>query len=421
MTCGYQVDVMDVPPTLEATTRAIVDILLIPIFILTYLIPRSERIAVYGYSNGISFTDNSKYQFIYTSRNEPELRAVWLTRNESVVSELRSAGYEAHRFRSPTGIYLTLRAGIVYVTHTRRDVPWWGTGGADVVRLGHGIPFKKYGRADPGYRDRKGNVKRIGYELTVANYTDTIATSENFAPYVAAATGLGDSSVHVTGLPRMDMPHVDEEARHLYCDRDLIRKLRTDLSGSTVVFYFPTWREGGDSPVPESLDFEALDTTLEETDSYLLTRPHPNSSGWDLDPTALDRVITLDMESDFYPVFEHVDLFITDYSSLFHDSIYYETPAVFFAHDLPSYTDRRDFFFEYESVPGDVVTTSDEFQGRLRAVLEDLEEYERRYEDEIESWRDETFAYDDGGNCERVSRTFSGDSPRTGRDRLQGL
>lgn len=397
---------MNVGTRLGVISKTVLDTVLISVFVLSYLSPRSERLAVFGYSNGSSFTDNSKYQFLYSNRDEPDLRSVWLTRDESIVEELRSKGYEVHRFRSWRGIYLTLRAGVVFITHSRRDVPWWATGGADVVRLGHGIPFKKFGRADPGYRDRKGDVKRIGYELLVGNYTHSIATSDEFAPYVAEATGLDETEVHVTGLPRMDMPDVPDEDRDLYCDDDLLRTLRTDLSESTIVFYFPTWRDGDFGPVPEELDLEALDATLRETDSYLLTRPHPNTSGWDLDAAELERVVTLDMDSDFYPVFEHVDLFVTDYSSLFHDSVYYGVPVVFFAHDLSTYTDKREFFFEYESVPGDVVTSSDAFLDRIGDILEDPDVYERRYEDELEAWRNETFEYLDGHNCERVSRTF---------------
>lgn len=403
---------MSVLPPRAAILRLVVDLLLTPVFVLSYLFPRSDRIAVFGYSNGSSFTDNSKYQYIHSIRNEPDVRPVWLTRNESVVMELRSNGHEVHRFRSWRGVYLTLRAGFVFVTHSRRDVPWYVTGGADVVRFGHGVPFKKYGRANPGFSDRKGRVKSIGHELTVGNFSYSIATSDEYVPYVAEATGLAEDAVHVTGLPRMDMPELPDEDRYLYCERGLLRTLQTEHADSHIVFYFPTWREGNDGPVPEELDVEALDTMLTKTDSYLLTRPHPNSTEWALDASELERVIELDMDSDFYPVFEHVDLFITDYSSLFHDSVFYETPVVFFAHDLSTFTERRELFFEYESVPGDVVTSPEEFNERLRGILEDLDGYERRYEDELATWRHDTFAYQDARNCERVSHTFGSNGSR---------
>lgn len=406
MACGEHTEVM-VPRTDLADIReSAVDIALIPIFVLSYLVPRSDELSVYGYSNGTSFTDNSKYQFIHSAANLPDHRAVWLTRTEAVAAELRAAGYEVHRYRSVRGVYLTLRAGVVFVTHTRRDVPWWATGGADVVRLGHGIPFKKYGRADPGYRDRKRGVKRVGYELIVGNYTHTIATSELYAGYVAEATGLPESAVHVTGLPRMDMPSVSGEERLLYCDRERHRTLQEELSDSQVVFYFPTWRDGDADPVPDGVDFEELDAVLRETDSYLLVRPHINTEHWTVAVTDLDRVELLDDGYDFYPLFEHVDLFVTDYSSLFHDSVYYDVPVLFFAHDLPEYTDRREFFFEYQSVPGAIAGTSEEFHDSLRSILHDLDAYADRYEDDMAEWRETTFEHRDGGNSQRVSERF---------------
>lgn len=393
-------------------SKTIVDIVLIPIFVLSYLAPRSDGISVYGYSNGTSFTDNSKYQFVHASRNESGHRAVWLSRNERVVDELRSAGYEAHRFHSLAGVYLTLRAGVVFVTHTRRDVPWWVTGGADVVRLGHGIPFKKYGRADPGYRDRKPGPKRIGYELIVANYTYTIATSERYADYVSEASGLEESAVHVTGLPRNDMPHLEEVDRLLYCDRSLYRRL-ADRADEQVIFYFPTYRDGDAQPIPDEVDFERLDAVLREVDSRLLVRPHINTGPVSIDLGELERIEVLDDGTDFYPLLEHVDLFVTDYSSLFHDSVFYDVPVLFFAHDLSAYTERRAFFFEYDEVPGDVVVSADEFHERLATTLEDLEGYAEAYADDMEEWREATFDYHDDDNCERVARRFLRESATT--------
>lgn len=382
------------------------DIALIPLFVLSYLVPRTDRLSVYGYANGTSFTDNTKYQFLHAARNLPNHRAVWLTRDDAVLRELRSAGYEAHRFRSTKGIYLTLRARVVFVTHTRRDVPWWATGGADIVRLGHGVPFKKYGRADPGYRDRKPGLKRMGYELIVGNYTYSIATSERYAEYVAEAAGLAESSVSVTGLPRMDMPAVDATDRLMYCDREQQGVLQDELSDSQLVFYFPTWRDGDADSVPDGIDFAELDRVLQETDSYLLMRPHINTDRWSIGAQNLDRVEILDGGDDFYPLFEEVDLFVTDYSSLFHDSVYYDLPVLFFAHDLPEYTERREFFFEYRSVPGEIVETPAEFHERLTHVLRDLDGYADRYEDDMAKWRDRTFDFHCGGNCERVADRF---------------
>lgn len=392
--------------TLADISRYVVDIALLPIFVLSYLVPRSDDVSVYGYSNGTSFTDNSKYLFMHAARAERDHRPVWLTRDDRVVAELDSMGLEVHRFQSVTGIYLTLRAGVVFVTHTRRDVPWYVTGGADVVRLGHGIPFKKFGRANPDYRDRKSGLKRIGYELIVANYTHSIATSEKYAAFVAEATDLPDPKVHVTGLPRMDMPHVNEDERLLHCDRELYRTLGTDRADSQVVLYFPTWRDGGADPIPDGVDFERLDAVLAETDSYLLVRPHSNTGEWSVDVDDLDRVHVLDSGYDFYPLFEHVDLFITDYSSLFHDSVFYDGPVLFFAHDLATYTDVVAFFFDYRSVPGEVTRTTDGFHDRLEAILRDPDGYADSYEAAMEEWRETTFDHRNGGNCERVASRF---------------
>lgn len=406
MARGEHTEVMLFRTGLSDVWGSAVDVALVPIFVLSYLVPRSDRISVYGYSNGSSFTDNSKYQFLYTAGDVADHRAVWLTRDASVLAELRSAGHEVHRFRSVRGVLLTLRAGVVFVTHTRRDVPWWATGGADVVRLGHGIPFKKYGRADPGYRDRKRGLKRVGYELLVANYTHSIATSERYAEYVAAATGLAESAVHVTGIPRMDMPTLEEDERLLYADRRRERTLAEEYTDSQVVFYFPTWRDGDADPVPDDVDFEELDAVLRATDSYLLLRPHINTDDRIVDADELDRVEFLDGGSDFYPLFEHVDLFVTDYSSLFHDSVFYDVPVLFFAHDLQEYTERRAFFFEYRSVPGEIARTSGEFHDSLAAILRDLDRYADRVDEDMEAWREATFAFRNGGNSERVSERF---------------
>ena len=74
------------------------------------LIPfRDKTLWVFGCWMGKKYDDNAKFLFEYVSKNHPNIRCVWLTREESVACKVRELGYEAYLSSSFKGVMTSLR------------------------------------------------------------------------------------------------------------------------------------------------------------------------------------------------------------------------------------------------------------------------------------------------------------------------
>ena len=74
----------------------------------SHLFPRSQHVWVFiGWHVGHDmeiFADNSKYLFLHTAHNHPEIKAVWLAKDRRFAVLLRSRGYISYYQHSVLGI-----------------------------------------------------------------------------------------------------------------------------------------------------------------------------------------------------------------------------------------------------------------------------------------------------------------------------
>src|SRR5690606_11771514 len=68
---------------------------------------------------------------------------VWLTANSDEDAAAAALGIRHVRKSSLSGFRLTLRAGVIVITHGFGDVNRFAARGAFVVQLWHGIPLKR--------------------------------------------------------------------------------------------------------------------------------------------------------------------------------------------------------------------------------------------------------------------------------------
>ena len=77
----------------------------------------------------------------------------------------------------------------------------------------------------------------------------------------------------------------------------------------------------------------------------------------------------------------HVDVLVTDYSSIYLDFLLVDKPIIFIPYDLKEYQSYRGFLFDYDcNTPGDKVFTQEAFIESLDSSLNSPEQYsaERR-------------------------------------------
>jgi CDP-glycerol glycerophosphotransferase (TagB/SpsB family) len=351
------------------------------------LVPRSSERWVLA--SGIGLGEGSLVLHDHVRSVDPARNLTWLASSRAELAEARARGLHALPKRGPRGLWATLRAGVVVVTHGFGDVNRFGVSGARVVQLWHGIPLKRL-HLDTGAALR---LPLIGGLPGVARFVAALyrragaqialfpVASERVGARIRTAFGLPASRVIAVGDPRDDVllrgtaESLRETARALVSDA-----LRTAggaglPDAGPVVLYAPTWRDGAaDAAIPTPAEWPAIAAWADRTGATLLIRSHPLGQGSYADGAARSpriRLLGRAALTDVTPALPAVDLVVTDYSSIAFDAAIAEVPSVFFAPDLPQYLATRGLYQPYrEFSGGEPATTWAETLDRIDAALD---------------------------------------------------
>jgi CDP-glycerol glycerophosphotransferase len=372
------------------------------------VVPRTDRIWVVGCGIGLGEGALPLYR-LARDQLGPDVRLVWLATTQRELAAARAAGFDAVPKLSRAGLWLTLRARVLVVTHGAGDVNRYGTRGGFLVQLWHGIPLKKLHLDSPAVvRSARiggalaGAVLARGYRVAGARISLFPVASQRIAGRIASAFGVPGDRVVATGDPRDDvlLDGAPEERR---------ARARAVLESAIgplpprVVLYAPTWRDGAADPAaPDDAIWTDIADWLERTDAALVVRIHPLGKGdYAAGPARSPRVKLLDAATlaDVNPVLNCMDAIVTDYSSIAFDFALIDGPTVFLAPDVSEYVRARGLYEPYAQFSGgrhvdswpDVLT-------RLDAVLagDPATAAHTRW------LRDEHFDHLDAGATERV-------------------
>ncbi|MCU1558894.1 MAG: glycosyl/glycerophosphate transferase [Microbacteriaceae bacterium] len=378
------------------------------------IVPRTNQQWVFGCGSGIG--EGALELFRFARAANPLLGLTWLARDANELAEATALQIPAVLKSSRRGLWLTLRARVVVVTHGFGDVNRYGINGAFVVQLWHGIPLKLIQLDSPvtissGMLSRLplvGNILRRAYKRAYRGIDLVPAASQLAADRLQTAFGLGSDRVVVTGDPRDDVLSLGTpEQRSVTARALLFERLRLDADvHSRVLLYSPTWRDGAPDPGAPSLgEWARIGAYLEGSDSLLVVRPHPHGVG-DYAPGfgISDRIVLLSagMQSDVTPLLPAADVLITDYSSIAFDFSLTGRPILFLAPDEDAYAASRGLYEPYREFSG----------GREVRSWSNLLDQLTRYDSDPE-WAAQVrahsdlmserhFAYRDGRNVERV-------------------
>ncbi len=373
----------------------------------TSLIPRSRGDWVFGCVAGVADGALALWQ----QSDRP--RRVWLVADAAAEADAAAHSIPTVRRDSIRGFWATARARVVVVTHGLGDVNRYAVGGAFIVQLWHGIPFKRIGldapvTTDGGAWARLPGMRRLLatlYRRTQRQIRLMPAASHLVRGRLESAFGLDDGVVRALGEPRVDVLSAGSPSERRIAALTSLGRLVGDLGTSRVVLYAPTWRDGAVDPaVPDAAIWRGLVEALEATDAVLLVRSHPLGAGDYAPPTATDRVRLLgsDLVADVTPLLPAVDVLITDYSSLAYDIGLVPAATLFLAPDVSTYAVTRGFYGDPREVLGDDAAPDwGALVAQLRTVLTDADEATRRrvlaegLSERVHAWRD-------GHNARRV-------------------
>ena len=365
------------------------------------LVPTRSNLVLFGAHRGESYRGSPRALYEYFLEKESEVDPVWITRNGAVYDELRTDHKPVVHARSMRGLLTFVRAQVGCFTHQVYDL-------SPVLK--NSIPssmklvYTTHGRPVKGEHIEKKDS--MGNKFRDEHVDIVIATSQFQAEVKRRATMLSEDQFAVTGYPRNDQIFADEGAPDFDNFED-------------TVLYAPTHRHHPKLKMEffpfDDLDIRALADYLEEQNTLLLVRPHPDVTGrthvgdeYDkiqklfrelTDATDHIRIASADKYPDVNNLLRAADLLVTDYSSIFNDFLLLNRPMVFVPFDYETFKRHKGFLYDYyENIPGPAVDTQEELLEAIHEGLNDDPFYEKRAEQ-----REKIHKYTDDKSTKRVA------------------
>lgn len=258
----------------------------------------------------------------------------------------------------------------------------------NVVQLWHSCgAFKRFGydAADDIPPYYIGNVYR-NYDLV------TVSSQYCIKPF-AGAMHLTEDKVQAVGVSRTDR-YFDQE--WIQGCRERFYRQYPEAAGKTIILWAPTFR--GNAGRPEQLGMDAIERLKQRlgSDYFVICSLHPhierkvNMHGVQLNridnehmtgnkaeqscckhADAGYRLDRTDIPTE--EVFPVADVLISDYSSVIFDYMFFGRPYVLYAPDLKTYSEKRGFYQEYESLCPYIAETEETLEECVREALTDSE------------------------------------------------
>lgn len=354
------------------------------------LFRNDPELILFGSNRGKQWSDNSKALFEHFCKDPGTLRPVWISRNRSVVSEIREIYPDNAVYAfSLQGLATYLKASQIFVSHSFMDMCYFPPiNGKTVNYLWHGIPMRKIGLSSPDSRGR-------GYWKRWNSVVDRFFVSSEYESKILREAFAKEVEFVETGNPRND---------RLF---EKFGKREKDSHPSRVILYAPTWRVtksgGPENNVPffhPEIDLKRVDSFLEKIDASLIVRPHAALKCSDFSSTRISFIPT-ELVGDISDLFFEADVLVTDYSSVYFDWLITGKPIVFSAYDLEEYEEKYGFNEKYAKIiAGAIARTPDEIEDAISDALGDSTKYESK-RGEI---ADLVFGNNRGGACNQIRK-----------------
>lgn len=353
-----------------------IQIFLLPVYWLSFLMPRDKNIWVFGSTFGKRFADGPRYFYLYMSQfQKKKVRPIWISRNKEIVGFLTSKGYEAYYAGSVKGIWYSLRGKVYLYDNYSKDINFWLSGNALKVNLWHGIPLKKI-QADNLF-DRCRNPLTVWdrWKYALRRISDekpshyVLTTSDFLIPIFSSA--FRTKRVLTSGYPRNDVL-ISKKIKNIRTPiEEKYYSLITNRSYRKMALYMPTFRDS-EKQFFQKIDLKEFKQFLEEQEILLCVKLHPKSKlKEEFKKIEGTNMLVIDADTDPYVFLGISDMLITDYSSIYFDYLLLDKPIIFFNYDLEEYLkNSRELYFDYEEfTPG--IKAADEKQ--LKEVLSNID------------------------------------------------
>lgn len=363
--------------------KIILNLIFIPLFwVLSYIIPKDNKLVILGSYFGYRFIGNPKFFYLYLCKsvNVP-FRFVWITRNRKIYKQLKKEKRPVLYLYSFAGIYAILRAKYFIIGEAAQDIT--GTafllGKYYIIECWHATPLKNISRkeckGDSLYKKLFWFFMKKEFQL----YNIVLACSDEAAKHMKVA--LYNKNVLVFGYPRND----------IFFDKDLYNnryKSKFFLANyEKVILYAPTFRDAEEEIEPFSYSFLInFNNYLKASNYIFLIKNHPISLfGKRIKVLNLSNIVDVsDMVDDIQDILIDTDLLVTDYSGVMFEYCLMKKPIVFYAYDYEKYiSTSRDMLYDYfKEIVGPFALTEEDLFMLIKEVNNWFycEQYQRDYD-----------------------------------------
>lgn len=358
------------------------------IYLISYFIPKENNLWIFGSWFGEKYNDNSKYLFEYVNKNHPEIRAVWLTKNDNTFKIVKEKGFEVCKMNTLTAHLLSLRAGICVITQSvSSDLNLFVGKKTKIIQLWHGTPLKKI-YYDAHNVSWMGKLLMIFFPHLKENYSILIAPSKKVKDIFSTAFNINENKIKITGYPR----------------NDGLLDNKNSISNSFKGIYLPTFRDNSEFNLFEyNFNLSKVEKSLKKLNTDLCIQLHPQDN---LNIAQLNQIsknsdhihyITFE---DLYSNLKYFDFLITDYSSIFFDYLLLEKPIIFAPFDFETYTKKdREIYYDYRKVtPGSIAKDWND----IICLIEETKNNPNKHLDDIQKIKNVFNKYSDRNSCQRV-------------------
>ncbi len=360
-------------------------LLLLPIYWLSFLFPRDKHIWLFGSTFGRRFADNPRYFYLYVSQHSDRvskqvkadisdwekagyvfiedknckgIRPIWISHDKGIVSFLNESGYEAYYHHSVKGIWYALRGKVYLFDNYSKDINFWLSAGALKINLWHGVGNKciNYDNKHDKVRHPKNAWEKFKYfprrlsDEKPSHYI--LTTSPMMSGIFARAFQVPESHVIEAGYPRNDIFFEESDLHNLYQREEqvLMEYIEEwETAGKAILGYLPTFRPS-EIKFFEVCELAEFNSYLKANNMVLVCKLHPKSACKEaFEKVQHSNIYIVSSEVDVNCFLGKLDLLIADYSSVYSDYMLLNRPVVAFHYDYEDYSkDTRDAYFDFE-------------------------------------------------------------------------
>lgn len=333
--------------------------------------PVRQHVVLFEAFNGKIPSDNPLYVYQALRTVHPEWKLVWGVKRDLVegAKQKYPEMIIVPRFSikwlkvAPVAEFWILNARMPYWLKKNRRTTY--------VQTWHGTPLKRLGIDIHNVSMPGTNTNDYRHNFaTESKRWDYLIAPNEFSKKIFSRAFVFNNQFLDYGYPRND------RLVHQANDYKVIAKIKEKIVGNKkgrTILYAPTWRDDffvRQGTYKMTLPFSLANfVNLLGEDDVLIIRPHYLVAA-SINIKGFEKKVRICVDEDINDLYLISDLLITDYSSVMFDYAILNRPMLFYPYDLAHYQDEiRGFYFDYNKVPGPVVTDEASFYEQIKVFL----------------------------------------------------